>query len=173
MPLDAGTLDALAAAPERYAGTHGLSLSSHAELLRDIAAQTRAFAARAGAFPPWGGFLALDGRTRAVIGVCSYKGPPDAGGVVEIAYFTFPEHEGRGYATAMADALRTRAAGAAAVRVVRAHTAPERNASVRVLEKLGFRPLGQVIDPEDGPIWRWEWTSRSPAPVTSESEKQR
>ncbi|MGH7631966.1 MAG: hypothetical protein ACREOF_21740 [Gemmatimonadales bacterium] len=32
-----------------------------------------------------------------------------------------------------------------------------RNASARVLEKLGFRRLGEVIDPEDGPVWRWEW----------------
>jgi hypothetical protein len=33
---------------------------------------------------------------------------------------------------------------------------PERNASVRILEKLGFAHLGQVVDPEDGPVWRWE-----------------
>lgn len=137
IPLDAGTLDALAA-----------------ELRRDVARQTRAFAERANALAPWGGYLALDPGTRTVIGTCAFKGPPDAEGAVEIAYFTFPANEGRGYATAMAEALRRRASPA---RVVRAHTSPERNASVRVLEKLGFRHLGEVIDPEDGPVWRWEW----------------
>ena len=30
------------------------------------------------------------------------------------------------------------------------------NASTRVLTKCGFRHIGQVIDPEDGPVWRWE-----------------
>jgi [ribosomal protein S5]-alanine N-acetyltransferase len=42
------------------------------------------------------------------------------------------------------------------VRIVRAHTLPERNASTRVLEKCGFEFTGEVVDPEDGPVWRWE-----------------
>jgi ribosomal-protein-alanine N-acetyltransferase len=133
VPLDAPTLDALSTDPERYAEAHGLSLGGHRELVREVADQTRAFAAGAGALPPWGGFLALDGASRAVVGTCAYKGPPDANGAVEIAYFTFPEQQGRGYATAIADA------------------------SARVLEKLGFRHLGEITRPEDGPIWRWEW----------------
>jgi [ribosomal protein S5]-alanine N-acetyltransferase len=33
---------------------------------------------------------------------------------------------------------------------------PERNPSVRILERLGFAHLGQVVDPEDGLVWRWE-----------------
>ncbi len=39
-----------------------------------------------------------------------------------------------------------------------AHTLPERNASTRVLEKIGMRRIGDVIDPEDGPVWRWART---------------
>jgi RimJ/RimL family protein N-acetyltransferase len=166
IPLDAPTLDQLAAVPGRYAEAHRLSLGASAALLREVAEQSRAFAARAGVFPPWGGYLAVDAATRAVVGTCSFKGPPDGEGAVEIAYFTFPGHEGRGYATAMADALRRRAANGDAVRVVRAHTAPERNASARILEKLGFRHLGPVIDPEDGSIWRWEWNPVRRAPVS-------
>jgi RimJ/RimL family protein N-acetyltransferase len=30
------------------------------------------------------------------------------------------------------------------------------NASARVLAKCGFRRVGEVIDPEDGLVWRWE-----------------
>lgn len=81
---------------------------------------------------------------------------------VEIAYFTFPSYEGRGYATAMANLLTVGAGAAPAARTVRAHTLPERNTSVRILEKLGFAHLGQVIDPEDGPVWRWERATGSP-----------
>jgi hypothetical protein len=33
---------------------------------------------------------------------------------------------------------------------------PEINASARVLEKSGFQKTGEIIDPEDGPVWRWE-----------------
>jgi ribosomal-protein-alanine N-acetyltransferase len=42
------------------------------------------------------------------------------------------------------------------VQLVRAHTLPEVNASTRVLLKCGFRHVGTVVDPDDGPVWRWE-----------------
>ena len=54
-------------------------------------------------------------------------------------------------ATALVDfALR------AGARIVRAHTRPENVASVRVLAACGFKLLGEVIDPEDGLVQRWE-----------------
>ena len=43
-----------------------------------------------------------------------------------------------------------------AAMLLRAHTLPERSASCRVLEKAGFEYIGSVIDPDDGPVWRWE-----------------
>jgi RimJ/RimL family protein N-acetyltransferase len=43
------------------------------------------------------------------------------------------------------------------VRTVIAHTLPEENASARVLRKSGFEWVGDVVDPEDGPVWRWEF----------------
>ena len=42
------------------------------------------------------------------------------------------------------------------VRIVRAHTIAEANASARVLIKCGFSSAGQAVDPEDGVVWRWE-----------------
>jgi RimJ/RimL family protein N-acetyltransferase len=73
---------------------------------------------------------------------------------VEIAYFTFPAFEGRGFATAMAAALVERAWAAGAAAVV-AHTLPTPNASNHLLGKLGFQLAGTVEDPEDGAVWRW------------------
>jgi RimJ/RimL family protein N-acetyltransferase len=35
------------------------------------------------------------------------------------------------------------------------HTLAERNPSTVVLEKIGMKFAGPVIDPEDGEIWRW------------------
>jgi RimJ/RimL family protein N-acetyltransferase len=76
--------------------------------------------------------------------------------VVEIAYGVASEHQGKGYATEAAEALVTYAFGSGQVRVVRAHTLAESNASTRVLTKCRFRRIGEVIDPEDGLVWRWE-----------------
>jgi hypothetical protein len=39
---------------------------------------------------------------------------------------------------------------------VLAHTRPHPSASTRVLEKAGLRLVGKALDPEDGPVWRWE-----------------
>jgi RimJ/RimL family protein N-acetyltransferase len=76
--------------------------------------------------------------------------------VVEIAYGVAPGYQGRGYATEAAEALVAYALGSGRVRTVRAHTLPKANPSTRVLEKCGFKCLGEVIDPEDGAVWRWE-----------------
>ena len=89
------------------------------------------------------------------VGSAGFKGPP-ADGVVEIAYGLNPEYQGKGYATEAAEALTAYAFESGKVRVVRAHTLPESNASGRVLTKCGFRHIGEVIDPEDGLVWRWE-----------------
>jgi len=106
---------------------------------------------------PWTlGFCVRHGSTNADIGRCGFKGPPDADGVVEIAYMVQPEHQGKGYATEAAAALVAFAFRSKQVRVVRAHTLPEVNASTRVLSKCGFQRIGEVIDPEDGLVWRWE-----------------
>lgn len=102
---------------------------------------------------PWGSYLAYDGDTP--VGTCAFKRAPAADGAVEIAYFTFPAFEGRGYATAMAAAMSEIAHDAGAELVV-AHTLPEVNASNRALRRNGFAFAGEVVDPEDGPVWRWE-----------------
>ena len=106
---------------------------------------------------PWRhGFFVIDREQRRVIGSAGFKGPPDASGTVEIAYGIVPSCQGRGYATEVAQALVGFAFATESVRLVRAHTAPAANASTRVLLKCGFRHIGTVVDPEDGPVWRWE-----------------
>lgn len=108
---------------------------------------------------PWiHGFHLVDDKTGAAVGQCGFKGPPDGNGVVEIAYGIKPEYRGQGYATEAAAALANYAFSQIGVRLVRAHTLPEPNASTRVLTKSGFTRIGEVIDPEDGLVWRWEKT---------------
>jgi RimJ/RimL family protein N-acetyltransferase len=106
---------------------------------------------------PWlHGFSIIDRATGAVVGSCGFKGPPEADGIVELAYGIHPEHRGRGYATESAVALAEFAFAGGIVRVVHAHTQPGNAASERVLAKAGFACVGEVIDPEDGLVWRWE-----------------
>jgi RimJ/RimL family protein N-acetyltransferase len=98
----------------------------------------------------------VDEATSEVVGSCAFKGAPTDGGTVEIAYFTYPGFEGRGYATGMAGKLIELASASPEVRRVVAHTLPEANASTRVLERVGMTFVGEVIDPEDGRVWRWQ-----------------
>jgi RimJ/RimL family protein N-acetyltransferase len=155
-PLDTEALTTLSQRPEDFAAPLGLTLEPHRDLIWEVADQSLAFRKASTIVHPWAGYLAADSASGSVIGTCSFKGPPGAEGAVEIAYYTFPAFERRGYATAMADTLRKLALAEPAVQLVFACTAPEANGSTRVLEKLGFAFAGQVVDPEDGPIWRWE-----------------
>jgi ribosomal-protein-alanine N-acetyltransferase len=105
---------------------------------------------------PWRlGFAIVHPGARLVIGSCGFKGPPDAEGVVEIAYGIAPAFQGRGYATEAANALLAYAIECRVGHVI-AHTLPTSNASTRVLTKCGFEFRGEVTDPEDGLVWRWE-----------------
>ena len=76
--------------------------------------------------------------------------------MVEIAYGIVPGFQGHGCATEAAAAGVAFAFGDSRVRVVRAHTLPIANASTRVLAKCGFAHTGEVEDPDDGVLWRWE-----------------
>ena len=107
------------------------------------------------------GFSLVDRSTGAVVGTCGYTGPPGADETVEIAYGVDPPNEGKGYATEAAGALVAYAFDSGLVAVVRAHTLPQANASTRVLTKCGFRFAGEVVDPVDGLVWRWERTTNT------------
>jgi RimJ/RimL family protein N-acetyltransferase len=140
---------------ETLAMIEAMSPEERAEVSPDWLAALRA----SDTADPWRhGFAMVHRHTGCTVGKCAFKGPP-ADGVVEIAYAVEPEHQGNGYGTEAAAAL-TAFAFAQNVPTVRAHTLPEPNASTRVLTKCGFRHLGEVIDPEDGPVWRWEKQSR-------------
>jgi [ribosomal protein S5]-alanine N-acetyltransferase len=118
---------------------------------------------------PWSlSYKVVERTSGVVVGGCAFKGPPDAYGVVEVAYGIDPPHRGRGFATEAAGALTGFALASDGVRTVRAHSKPDNAASARVLEKCGFRRVGEVIDPEDGQVCRWE---RGPAEPASASDR--
>jgi len=137
------------------------SVGKHKATAREVVSQTLALLAKAPRDPVWGGYLAVDQERGLVVGTCGFKHGPETDGSVEIAYFTFSEFEKKGYATAMAGELLRLALKAEGVREVIAHTLPMRNASTRVLEKVGLRWIGETVDPEDGRVWRWAYRSEA------------
>ena len=109
---------------------------------------------------PWmHGFAVVHRADRLVIGTGGFKGPPTNDGEArfcEIAYGIVPNYQRQGFATETAAALVDFAIASDNLTLIRAHTFPEPNASTRVLTKCGFTFIGEVTDPEDGQVWRWE-----------------
>jgi RimJ/RimL family protein N-acetyltransferase len=164
VPCAPDHLIALREQPERFQSLVGFPIADgmHGFYVSDAVSATWVESLReaAGKPPdPWTyGFFIVERSTGGgtVIGSAGFEGPPDAEGVVEIAYGVDPSRQGQGIATEAAGALVRFAAADPRVRLLRAHTLPEANASTRVLRKCGFVHIGGVVDPEDGPVWRWE-----------------
>jgi [ribosomal protein S5]-alanine N-acetyltransferase len=113
----------------------------------------------------WGVRFFVAGDPPELVGWGGFKGPPK-GGVVELGYEIAESRRGRGLATAAAEAMVAEAFADDSIRAVIAHTLPERNASVRVLEKAGFRYDGEAE--EDGsPVWRFMLERPSSRPRSS------
>ena len=136
---------------------------------RSVLPMIQAVYGKHGFFPPWICYLAVE--NEQVVGTCGFKAPPQ-GGRTEVAYFTFAAYEGRGLGTRMAAALIDIAGNADPTVLVAAQTLPEANASTRILTKLGFRRMGEVMHPEDGLVWEWhlEQTERRAKETTPPNE---
>lgn len=113
---------------------------------------------------PWVHGFCIVNDDGAQVGLGSFKGPP-VDGIVEIAYAVAPKYQGYGYATAAARALAAHAFESGQVHSVRAHTLPDGIASRRVLIKAGFSKVGEVVEPDDGLVWRFEL--RCPSPLVT------
>jgi ribosomal-protein-alanine N-acetyltransferase len=126
---------------------------------------TAALYERTGFVPPWIGYVGVSaGR---VVGGGGFNGPA-RDNRVEIAYYTVPELEGRGFATATARELIEIARSAVPDILLTAQTLPVENASNALLKKLGFRLAGTATDPEAGEVWEWHL----PSGVENEGERE-
>jgi len=119
----------------------------------EVCESTTALYRKEGFVPPWIGYLAVEGSQ--IVGTCAFKSPP-RGNRVEIAYFTFPQHEGKGLASEMARLLIAIARAASPGVTIFGQTQPVEGASNRILQNLGFRFLGPVTHPVEGEVWEWE-----------------
>ena len=109
----------------------------------------------AGGDSAWAMYHMVDPAHGTVVGVCGYKGPPDAEGTVEVGYSVVPEFRRKGYATEATSGLMIRAFAEPSVTRVVAQTLSDLTPSLGVLEKLGFRFAGQGDEPG---VVRYEFT---------------
>lgn len=118
------------------------------------------FAQRLAAFTPereaWDATV-VERTTGTAVGQTGAKGGgvPDGAGDVEIGYGLNPDAWGRGYATEGVGELVRVLLARPEVRRVTAQTAVRNLASARVLEKLGFLPVGTAWDGDDGDLTVW------------------
>jgi len=122
------------------------------EALVEACRQTADLYLRVGYEPPWVGYVAAD-EGRGIGGGAFVGAPRD--GMVEIAYFTLPEFEGRGYATRTATELIAIAHQRVPDIIIRAFTLPHENASTRLLNRLAFQRTGLAQDADAGEVWEW------------------
>lgn len=93
------------------------------------------------------------GATGEAVGGVGFLSAPDADGVVEVGYGLAESARGHGYATEALSAVIGWAA-AHGVTAVEAMTAPDNEASHRVLDRCGFVRAGE-IDADEGRLLRW------------------
>jgi RimJ/RimL family protein N-acetyltransferase len=98
----------------------------------------------------WIARAAVDAVTGVVVGHVGFHGPPDARGMVEVAYSVDPAQRRQGYATAMLRTALDWAASEPAVLVVRASVSPDNEASLATLRRFDFQHVGEQWDEEDG-----------------------
>jgi RimJ/RimL family protein N-acetyltransferase len=88
--------------------------------------------------------------TRQIVGSAGFHAPPDADGRVEIGYRVEPAYRRNGVATEVVRALFDWSAREHGVTRFRAAVAPDNVASLAIVERLGFRQVGDQIDDIDG-----------------------
>ncbi len=101
---------------------------------------------------PWVGYFVIN--NNQIVGTGGFTGQPK-NGKVEIAYWTFKEFEGQGVATFACKELITISKRADPKIIITAKTAPEYNASTKILQNNGFTFSEIVQDDEIGDAWLW------------------
>jgi RimJ/RimL family protein N-acetyltransferase len=90
-------------------------------------------------FGPW---VVLVGDV--VVGSAGFLGKADDTSTIELGFGTHPDHRDRGYASEAARTLVGWGLAQPGVERVIARCEPENSPSVRVLEKIGMQPVGEV-----------------------------
>jgi ribosomal-protein-alanine N-acetyltransferase len=104
----------------------------------------------------WWTYFPIHKKDNKLIGSGGYKGKPTPEGTVELGYEIAPNYRNQGLATEMTKALIENALKDKRVKNIIAHTLGHENPSTTVLQKCGFVKVNELIDPDEGLVWKWE-----------------
>ncbi len=104
----------------------------------------------------WWTYFPIHKNDNKLIGSGGYKGKPTPEGTVELGYEIAPNYRNQGLATEMTKALIENALKDIRVKNIIAYTLGHENASTTVLQKCGFVKINELIDPDEGLVWKWE-----------------
>lgn len=107
---------------------------------------------------PWVGYFVI--REEQIVGSCGFTGQPKEG-KIEIAYWTFKEYEGQGISSFSCKELVLISNQSDPAIIITAKTAPEQNASTKILQNNGFTFTGIVQDDDIGDAWLWTLPTKS------------
>ncbi|NET32656.1 MAG: GNAT family N-acetyltransferase [Cyanothece sp. SIO1E1] len=93
---------------------------------------------------------------QSIVGMCSFKRPPDSTDSIEIGYGIATSWQQRGFATQAVDLLVREGFLSSKIQKIIAYTSPSNTASWQVLEKNRFVRDGSKIAPDDGKVWIWQ-----------------
>jgi [ribosomal protein S5]-alanine N-acetyltransferase len=114
------------------------------------------FYKKVGFIPPWICYYVMENEN--LIGCAGFKGKP-VNGQIEIAYGTFEKFRNQGLGTKICKTLVNLSLITDPTVRITARTLAENNFSTRILQKNKFSFVGNVLDPEDGDVWEWEYKS--------------
>ena len=102
---------------------------------------------------PWSQRAIVLRHHNVMIGTATFHGPPgfydtSTPGAAEVGYEVYPDYRGRGFATEAGRALIDWASREHGVMRYVSSVDPENLPSLRVNEKLGFVPTGEIVDGE-------------------------
>jgi ribosomal-protein-alanine N-acetyltransferase len=123
-------------------------------LCQESLAMSLDFYTRIGFHPPWICYYAS--QQGNLVGCAAFKGRP-VNGAVEIAYGVFDYCQNQGIGTTICRTLVELSLKTDPSVRITARTLPAENFSTRILIKNEFAWIGEVIDPEDGLVWEWEY----------------
>lgn len=100
----------------------------------------------------WEGVI-IDKKEQLIVGDMGFKGGPNEEGIIDLGYSIVPSYQGRGYATEMGKAMVEWAQTNPNVKQVVATCDPDNIASIRVLEKIGFKRTKQT---KESVFWTYQ-----------------
>ena len=94
--------------------------------------------------------LGITKSTLEIVGSAGFHDFPDENGMIEIGFGIVPEKQNQGYGVELLRGMWKMICKRSDVKTLRYTISPENKPSMHIINKFGFKKVGEQIDPEDG-----------------------